>query len=365
MATTGIDGESWEPAGLAGELRGAHLVRIVSRADGDGLAAAAILGRALGELGIPRHLSLSPAAAGAAPRLEEAGTPVTLGFPDLNRTCRSASAARCAYDVARELGIEPDPGLALAGSVAAGVEPQGRPLEAGRERGMSTRPGLAIPTGDLATGLAHTGYLHASFSGDVAAARDFLAELGLPEEPGADARERLASAVALDATDAPTSRAATAIERALAPRTSPTAFETIGGYADVLTAAAALEPGRALAALLGSADRETLLDLWTEYGAALHEGVEAVTADGAVATGRVEAIPPREVARLARDFAVAADRVYVVGPDSLALATAGAEARSVLETRFESEAVIGTETLATARIDTDIESVRETIEGQQ
>lgn len=359
MATTGTDGET---AGLAADLRGARLARVVSRADGDGLAAAAILGRALAAVGIPRHLSLAPSAAAAASRLEEAGTAVPLGVPDSD--CRFESAARCAYAAARELGTDPDPGLALAGSVAAGIEPQGPALDAARERGMQVRPGLAVPTADLATGLAYSGHVHASFSGDRAAAQEFLDNLGLPEELDEAARERVASAVALEATDA-TARAATAIERALAPRTAPTGFETVGGYADVLSAAAARDPGRALAALLGSEDHETLVALWTDYGTALHDGVEAVTADGAVATGRVEAIPPRDVARLARDFAVPAERVYVAGPASIALATADPAARSLLETRFDSQQIAGTETLATVRTDSNVETVRDEIEANR
>ncbi|MGM0372640.1 MAG: exonuclease [Halobacteriota archaeon] len=364
MATTGTADENWTPDGLAGHLRGAPLARVVSRADGDGLAAAAILGRALAARNIPRHLSLSPTAADATTRISESGTAVALGFSVGDHACNPDSAALCAYAVARELGTEPDPGLAIAGAVAADVEPHGPALDAANERGLEHRPGLAIPTADPAVGLAHTGLVHADFSGSVEAAGDFLGPLDLPAELDADANERLASAVALAATDtARPDRATRAIEAAIAPRTSPTDFETVEGYADVLNASAAMAPGQALAALLGTQDRTTLRSLWEQYGTALHRAVEDLSqAESPVATGTVEAIPPRDVARLGRDFHVDADRLYVAGTDAVALATSEENARERLETAFPAAQITGTDRLATVRAETDLETVLTEVE---
>ncbi|AOW80423.1 hypothetical protein HTSR_1245 [Halodesulfurarchaeum formicicum] len=364
MATTGTADENWTPDGLAGHLREVSLARVVSRADGDGLAAAAILGRALAARNIPRHLSLSPTAADATTRLSESSTAVTLGFPVGEHVCDADAAALCAYEVARELGTDPDPGLAIAGAVAAGTEPQGPALDAASERGLTNRPGLAIPTTDPAVGLAHTGLVHADFSGSVEAARDFLAPLDLPAELDPDANERLASAVALAATDtARPDRATRAIEAAIAPRSSPTDLETVEGYGDVLNASAAMAPGRALAALLGTPELPTLRTLWEQYGTALHRAVDDLApAEGPVAMGTVEAIPPRDVARLGRDFQVDADRLYVAGPGAITLASSEVDARERLEIEFPEAAITGTDRLATVRTETDLETVLTEVE---
>ncbi|MFW6004491.1 MAG: hypothetical protein ACOCPV_02510 [Halodesulfurarchaeum sp.] len=364
MATTGTT-RAREPADLASDLRGADLVRVVSRADGDGLAGAAILGQALTDLGIPRHLALSPSRDAAAPRLESDGTAVALGFENVDGSCSGDSAASCAFDLARELGTDPDPGLALAGAASAGVPPEEPPLEAARKQGLTERPGLAIPTADVTAGLAYSGLLHADFSGDETATAAFLAELDFPEEPDADAHRNLASAVALEvAAGASTERATDALADALGPRTSPTAFETIGGYADVLEAAAAMDAAGALAALLGDTDEATLLDHWRNYGAALHDAVADLPAGGgAVELASVD-VPPAPVARLGRDFRVDAERLYVAGPDSIALATRKADARSRLESHFPDEQPAGTDTLATVQT-TELDPIERAIEAER
>ncbi|MFB6085527.1 MAG: hypothetical protein ABEJ84_01760 [Halodesulfurarchaeum sp.] len=362
MATTGTT-RARKPADLASDLRGADLVRVVSRADGDGLAGAAILANALTAIGIPRHLALSPSRDAAAPRLDAEGTAVALGFEHFDGSCQGDSAAYCAFELARELGTDPDPGLALAGATCAGVSPAGPALETARDRGLTERPGLAIPTADVTTGLAHSGLLHADFSGDEAETADFLAGLDLPEPLDESGHRKLASAVALRVTEGTTTDRATAqLANALGPRTSPTAFETIGGYADVLAAGAAIDAGGALTALLGDTDETALLESWREYGVAVHEAVAALPAGNETVELATVDIPPLAVARLGRDFRVNAERLYVAGPDSIALATREANARSTLESHYPDEQLAGTDTLATVRT-ADLDPVERSVEA--
>ncbi len=365
MATTGTSMKDREPADLASHLRGADLVRVVGGGGGGRPAPRAPLAPPLAYHRTPSPLSLSPAGEAAPPRPEAAGTAVALGFEDVDQSCLGDSAALCAFETAQELGTEPDPGLALAGATCAGVPPQDPALEAAQDRGLTERPGLAIPTADVTEGLAYTGLLHADFSGDEDATRAFLSELDLPEPLDAAAHRQLASAVALEATDTPTGeRAPMAIADAFGPLTSPTAFETIGGYADVLDAAATTDPAAALTALLGDRDEAALLDLWREYGTALHDAVAALpTGDGAVETATVD-VQPDDVARLGYDFRVDADRLYVGGPASIALATHEQDARRTLESHFPNEQITGIDTLATVQTD-DLDSVVTDIEAAQ
>ena len=364
MATTGTATEQREPADLARDLLEADLVRVVSRADGDGLAGAAILANALADQGIPRHLSLTASRENAAPRLEEHGTAIALGFAGFEQSCEADSAALWASELARELGSDPDPGLALAGARAAGVPAQESILSAATEQGLSERPGLAIPTSDLTVGLAYTGWLHAEFSGDEEAARDFLETQDLSESAEEADQRRLGSAVALTVTDKPRSqRAVTAISNAIGTQTSPTAFETIGGYADVLNAAANMDPGAALWALLGG-DETRLLDMWQDYGATVHETLHSLpTATNGVETVTVSDIPPQDVARLGRDFRTDADRLYVEGPETIALATRDENALETLTSHFSAGQVTGTDTLGTVRTTETLDQVLEDMEA--
>jgi hypothetical protein len=360
MATTGTRADRSEPAALAGHLRGAECVRIVSRADGDGLAAAAIFGDALATLGVPRHLSMARAREAAAPRFEAAGTALAPGFADLGPACPRDSAALWAFETARELGADPDPGLALAGAIAAGAPLQGAALKAVSQDGLERRPGVASPTTDVAEGLAYSGLLHAPFSGDEDAAAAFLDELDRPTGQTDDSRTDLASAVALAATeDRISNRAVSQLHGALAPHPSPTDFATIEGYGDVLRAAARVEPGAALAATLGTVDAELLLDKWRSYGSDLHRAIEDLPADEDRVTAMVEAVSPRDVIRLGHAYRGPAAELAVAGPDSLALATTEREAVSVLEDRFTDARVTGSESMATVWTEADPQSVFE------
>jgi len=330
MASTGTASELRTPADLADSLRTADRVRVVGRADGDGLAAAVIYGRALASLAVPRHLSLSSNRDAAGPPFETTGVTVTPGLDDQKSS--EESAALAAYETALELGTDPDPELALAGAIAADVEPHGPALDTARERGLDTRPGIGIPTPDLRDGLAYSTRFHAPFSGDPDAVTAFLEDWGLSDPTDDDERRELASAVALEATaEAPGDRAVSALERTLATRGSSGPFETLAGFADVLNAAARFDPGLGLAALLRTVDRERLLDAWEQYGTRVHEAVAAMPrTDESTVTATVESVPPVDVARLGHAFRVSVDRVAVAGQETVALAATEADASAEL-----------------------------------
>ncbi|MFC7323832.1 exonuclease RecJ, partial [Halorubrum rutilum] len=148
------------------------------------------------------------------------------------------------------------------------------------------RPGVAIPTADLADGLAASTLVRTPYSGDTEGARAALAELGLPAELDDDARRRLASLVAVDVADADgaIARAASAVERALRPYEAvgdAAPFETVGGYADVLDALAREAPGTGVALALAADPGDDLataaLDAWRSHGLAAHRALDAAT----------------------------------------------------------------------------------------
>ncbi|SMO71470.1 exonuclease RecJ [Halorubrum cibi] len=328
------------PDALASVLADAPFVRLVATDDGDALAAAGTLARALRERGVPFQVRIArdpvPDAAGD-------DVAVVLGADRGPHAvpCAGRPASTTAFAVARELGVEPDPAIALAGVVAAGSVPgtdgSGDALEAAeRAELVSRRPGVAIPTADLADGIAASTLLRTPYSGDVEATRAALAALGLPAELDADAHRRLASLVAVDvatAEDAST-RSASAVERALRPyaldagATAP--FETIGGYADVLEALAREEPGTgvalALAADPGDDLRTAAVDAWRSHGTAAHRAVDAATTgryDGCI-VARVDAsasVLPT-VARILRDFRSPEPVAIALDESSGTLATA-------------------------------------------
>ncbi|TKX63605.1 exonuclease RecJ [Halorubrum sp. ASP1] len=340
------------PDALAGVLADAPFVRLVATDDGDALAAAGLLARALRATGTPFQARV---AADPVPADPDDGVAVTVGVDRgphaIPGTGRPASTA--AFAVARALGSDPDPVVALAGVVAAGSIPgadgSGDALDAAERAGrVERRPGVALPVsggapGDQEAGaapsraeaLAASTLAATRYSGDPEAARDALAPLGLPADPDADDRRRLASLVAVDAVDGDdaSERAASAVERALRPYATDGPFETVGGYADVLDALAREAPGTGVALALASDPddslRKSALDAWRRHGLAAHRALDAATVgryDGCV-VARVdasEAVLPT-VARLVRDFrspepvAVALDE----GAGRLAVAATG------------------------------------------
>ncbi|MGM0449070.1 MAG: exonuclease RecJ [Methanobacteriota archaeon] len=316
------------PDALAGVLADAPFVRLVATDDGDALAAAGLLARALRATGTPFQARVDP---DPVPHDVDDGVAVTVGvdrgphaIPGMGRP-----ASTTAFAVAREIGVEPDPVVALAGVVAAGSIPgadgSGDALDAAERAGrVKRRPGVALPvSGGNADGeetdapsraeaLAASTLASTRYSGDPEAARDALAPLGLPVDPDADDRRRFASLVGVDAVDGDdaSERAAAAVERALRPYATDGPFETVGGYADVLDALAREAPGTGVALALASDPdpslRTAALDAWRRHGLAAHRALDGATVgryEGCV-VARVDASPTvlPTVARLVREF---------------------------------------------------------------
>lgn len=348
MATTGRSTDATPaPDAVATLLRDAAFVHLVGHENGDALAAAGILADALDALDTPYQVSLASSTADAEDRLLDGGTTLGLGLDVGDSALGPDSAALGAFETAAVLGTDPNPILAIAGAVAGGFVPQGPALEAAEADGVERRPGIGLPTADIGAGLAYSGWLRGSFSGDEQAAGAFLADLDLPAELDADAHTRLASAVALDATGSG-SEGVGALDRVLAPLGASGPFETIEGYADVLDALAATDPGTGLAFVLGYEDRSAAIDAWKEAGERLHRTIErlSLSSESDVAFAEIEADAPRRVARLVRDFWAAGSAVVIRGQDSLALATHEDDARQLLGSVFDTSRVSGTESLA-------------------
>ncbi len=290
-------------ASLAAELADAAFVRIDAHADGDSLAAAGLLAVALGERNVPFQVHVSSDPAGDLPEttaddsLRLAITTGQRGTAD--ETVPSAGDSRPASVVAaavsRELGVEPDPLLALAGVIASGSLPgadgSGALLEAAEQAGLfKRRPGIAVPTAHVADGLAHSTLIDAPFSGDREAAKAVLNELGIDAEStdlDEDTRTQVASRVAVDVSTAETATPAAAdhVETALRPYATPRGpFETLGGYADVLSVLACEQPGLAVSLALGAELSDDTLDVWRDHATDAHDALKSAT------TGRYEGV---------------------------------------------------------------------------
>lgn len=284
MSTAPPDRDA-DAAASAGHLREAAFVRVVTRADADGVAAAGVLARALADSGVPIQVSAARTDEARGRRVERAGDHAApddatvvvgatgadgdspTGVPGIGGADAPEIAGRdavrvaggdrpdsvAAWELAREIaGPEFGSGdgrdhavgtatLALAGAVAAGATPDedgtDPVLSAAREAGVERRPGVALPTRDAADGLAHSTLVHAPFSGDADAASGALAETfddgsrtdadphgtaGIdPADP--DAGRDLASLVALRVAGAEgaSHSAGFAVERALRPHATP------------------------------------------------------------------------------------------------------------------------------------------------
>lgn len=307
MSTTGRDQVSAAPPGdVAGALASADFVRLVPRPDGDALAAAGLLARALSARGTPFQASVARSVRDAA-RTTDADCTVGVGTTgdDADITLVDEPLAVAAFEAVEELGETPDHALALAGATVAGERTSdgGTIAEAA---GFERRPGVAVPVADYADGLAHTTLLHAPFSGERAAAEAALDDLDLPADADEEAHRRVASLVALavagdeDASD----RASEAIEGALRPYVGGP-FETVGGYGDVLDAVAHERPGLGVALALGHDGlREDALEAWRTHASRAHAGLRSATTDryDGLFVVRGDAMPVDTVARLAARF---------------------------------------------------------------
>lgn len=340
MSTTGRTAPDGPTASeVAATLRDAQFVHVVAAADGDALAGAGLLARTCETADVPFQVSVARTDAAVAARLAdaaEATVPVVVGArsPATEGPClRSddAPASVLAYEAAEAMDASPDPSLALAGAIAAGREPGADGtdwiLERAREEGLlERRPGVAVPTDDLADGLAHSTRLHARFSGDVEAAQAELAELDLPAELDADAHRAVASMVALEtAGDADaTPRAAEAVQDTLHPYGTPGgSFATLSGYADVLDAVARERPGVGVALTLGRSNRGEALDAWRERAGAAHAALRTATTgryDGTF-VARIDDGPVETIARLLAEFRSPEPVALVVGDGEAGAAT--------------------------------------------
>ncbi|WP_158057465.1 exonuclease RecJ [Halorussus halophilus] len=332
MSTSGRtgDGNASAASDVAAVLGESAFVRVLTRADGDCLAAAGLLAHALREQGVPYQVRVARFGATSEASAESDDTIVTVGLDcaaDATLESDATPASVTAFDAANELEASPDVTLALAGVIAGGHPPgageSAHLLESG---GFEQRPGVGIPTDDLADGLAHTTLAHADYSGDAGAVQATLAELGLPAELDESAHRKIASEFALATIDAPqaNARAADAVERALRPHETPAGpFATLEGYADVLDSVARERPGTGVALALGHEARDPALAAWRDHAQAAHAALAEGTTgryDGLFVL-RTEDAPVETVARLLRDFRSPEPIALVVG-DGVAAAAA-------------------------------------------
>ncbi|MFB6079067.1 MAG: hypothetical protein ABEJ80_08830 [Halarchaeum sp.] len=364
MSTTGRSESSTDAPTIAARLREAAFVRVVARPDGDALAAAGLLGRACAATDTPFQVSVAATRGAASDRLVAVGEDddaVAVGFADAtaDATLTAGALSRTAFDAVSDLH-EPDRALALAGVRASGAVPTDALADVPR------RPGVGVPVADLSDGLAHSTLLHAAWSGDDRHAGALLAELELPPELDDDAHRRLASRVALDATEDVSSRAVGALERALRPHVPDEgAFETAEGYADVLDCLAVAAPGLGVALALGTGDRTAALDAWRAHATATHDAM--ARCDPSRYSGVVVAeadAPAWPLARLVRDLRSPEPAALVVGTDGAALATTedGPHARETLAAALGDEHVAGSAKRATTpETDGVADAVREAL----
>lgn len=323
MSTAGHHSEP-TPNDLQATLREATFVRLVAAADADSVAAAALLADGLGQQEIPYQTSVTPLAQ-PAERSTDADLTIGIGRPVTGSDAQiglDGAAARTAHAAARDLGAG-DLALALAGTVAAEGHPGDELATVAAERGIERRPGVAVPTADLADGLTHSTLVHAPFSGDREAVESMFDELDLPAEPTEEDRRRLASAVALAVAGDPqgTDRGSEAVERLLRPL-SGGPFGTIGGYADVLAAVAREQSGLAIVLALGKLDGERALGHWRDHGQRAHEAIRTATTsryDGLFVLQCEDDTPVQTVAELATDYRSPESVVLAVDPQSAAV----------------------------------------------
>lgn len=303
----------------AAALREAAFVHLLGRADGAALAATGILASACASGGIPFHASVVRTRADfdEATRVADDGVVLPIGMNDDGLTySREEPVCVTASTAATALGAEPDPVLALAGVVAEGGDPTEAPgLLA--DAPVDQAPGVAIPTADVADGIAHSTLVHTDFSGNPDAAAEATRALA------GDNNRAAASLVALAAVDHPdaTSRAAVAIARAVHPYFGGP-FETLEGYADVLGALAQSAPGIGLALMLGDTAHDAALSAWRSHAATVHAAVQAadlVPRNGLVVADVTGPVEP--TARLLRDYRAAESIVLAIGDGEIGAAT--------------------------------------------
>lgn len=348
-------------------LESADFVRIVTRADGDGLAAAGLLARTLTDRETPFQVTVGETIGDRTARLQPSDdrTPgtvsVAIGPHDagadtdtdtdadaadvVSLETETRPATLAAAELARDLEGSADPVLTLAGTIAAGIEPGAGEsewvLESALESGqLERRPGVGVPTADVVDGLAASMGCLAPWSGDEGAVVDALEGLGVDVaidgddngdaiDPDLDPNTHptIGSAVALDVVgdDDASEHAATAIGRFLRPYaiTDGRPFATLEGYADVLEATAALEAGTGVALAMGHEAGKPALEAWRTCGRRVHAAIDDAS------TGRYDGLfvvdvgdaPVRPAARLVLAYRSPEPAVLALGDGEAALAT--------------------------------------------
>lgn len=309
MSATGRSEETAPAASdIAARLRDAGLVRLVGGATGDAVAAVGLFTLAL-EANDVAHQSSVVAVPRPASRATDADLTVALGRPAADAEvvlgADGTPASATALAVASELGAV-DYELGLAGIAAAGDHPSSDVLGAASDHGIDHEPGIATPTPALADGLAHSGLVHTSFSGDRDAASRLVEASSADED--ADGHRRLASVVAVTVCEDDTTvpAAADAVEGFLRPLVAPGGrFETVEGYGDVLDATARASPELGVPLALGAVETTTALETWRTHTQQAHEAVRSAS------TGRYDGLfvvqcsgdaPLGTVARLVADY---------------------------------------------------------------
>jgi hypothetical protein len=364
MSITGrSSGDAPAASDIAGRLREAEFVRLVTDATGDALAATGLLARALRAASLPFQATIARPWADPT-RATDADLTVAIGTSrataELTISGASAPTSATAFDVAEALGADPDPMLAFAGVRAAATGGGDAVRQAAEAAGVTRRPGVAVPTSDPAEGLAHSLRVHAGFSGDEDAAREALEAIDFPADPDESDYRRVASLVALEATgDEASERAAEAVEAVLRPYVGGP-FETIGGYADVIEAVARERPGTAVALALGSDVRTQALSAWRTHARRAHAGIRAATTgryDGLFVVRDDGDLPVETAARLVGDFRSPEPVTLVMTDDrAAAVRTAAADVdlrRTMTEALDNPDAVCGTARRAVCRVDRD------------
>lgn len=337
MSTADRTDASTPAESLAAACRSAGFVRLMATADGDALAALAGFGAALRTVGTPFQASVTHVPTAENMAGTNADATVVFGAAPAGATVAVTDGplAATAFDAARELGADPDPLLAVAGSIAGGFTLGGdAPFYDAVESLTERRPGVAIPVTDTVDGLTHTTLVHTAFSGSEAEVGDALESL--PSSPSSDDdHRRLASLVALRAVENAPDHAAERVERALRPYVGGP-VETLGGYADVLDACARVAPGTGVAFAIEAAradagdDRRhasAALDAWREHGRTAHVQLrEATTArhGGLFVVRTSDDAPLGTVARLAYEFRSPEPLVLSVDGNAAALYGEGA-----------------------------------------
>jgi len=334
----------------AASLREAPLARLVVRADGDGIAAAGVLARALRAIGVPVQLATTAsrnersarASAGDPDATTVAIGPATGADVPIDGTAEPATAT--AVRIARALDVEPDAALALAGVIAAGEHPADATpevYERATGEGLERRPGLGLATTDVVDGLAHATSVHADFSGDPESTAAALSAAGIDDPASLDAdalgekdRRTVASLLAIAGTEHdPPEQAGEIVARQLRPHTGLGPAPSLEGYADLLGTVAIAAPGIAAAHAMGGLDLDAVRAPWREASEAVHRQLtEADPAryDGVAVYDAGEA-PVALLATLARDATSPEPVALVIGEAKMGIAARSADATALAE----------------------------------